>query len=132
MKKIYLYDTTLRDGAQAEGVSYSLQDKINIANKLDDFGVENSNFSRLLEIDLDLIKIDGLFIKNIHISEKDKKVVQAIVGLARTLGVETVAEFVENEEVLKTLIECGVDYAQGYYIGKPEKYLLEELELTTV
>ena len=99
---------------------------------IDDFGVENSNFSRLLEIDLDLIKIDGLFIKNIHISEKDKKVVQAIVGLARTLGVETVAEFVENEEVLKTLIECGVDYAQGYYIGKPEKYLLEELELITV
>lgn len=92
---------------------------------IDDFGVEHSNFSRLLEIDLDLIKIDGLFIKNIQNSEKDKKVVQAMVGLARTLGVKTVAEYVENVEILKILKECGIDYAQGYYIGKPEKALID-------
>lgn len=90
---------------------------------IDDFGVENSNFSRLLEIDLDFIKIDGLFIKNILMSEKDEKVVKAIVGLAETLGVETIAEFVENEEIFKVLEACGVNYAQGYHIGKPEDYL---------
>ena len=93
---------------------------------IDDFGVENSNFSRLLDIDLDFVKIDGLFIKNILVSEKDKKVVTAIVGLAKTLGVETIAEFVENEEIFNILEECGVDYAQGYYIGKPEEHLLLE------
>lgn len=92
---------------------------------IDDFGVENSNFSRLLEIDLDIIKIDGLFIKNIHTSEKDKKVVQAMVGLAKTLGVKTVAEFVENKEILEVLKECRIDYAQGYYIGKPNKELID-------
>lgn len=91
---------------------------------IDDFGVENSNFSRLLEIDLDFIKIDGLFIKNILLSEKDKKVVKAIVGLAETLGVETIAEFVENEEIFNVLEACGVNYAQGYYIGKPEDHLV--------
>ena len=96
---------------------------------IDDFGVENSNFARLLEIDLDFIKIDGLFIKNILVSEKDKKVVMAIVGLAQTLGVETIAEFVENEEIFNLLEECGVDYAQGYHIGKPEDYLLHEPSL---
>lgn len=91
---------------------------------IDDFGVENSNFSRLLEIDLDFIKIDGLFIKNILLSEKDKKVVKAIVGLAETLGVETIAEFVENEEIFNVLEAFGVNYAQGYYIGKPEDHLV--------
>jgi EAL domain-containing protein (putative c-di-GMP-specific phosphodiesterase class I)/GGDEF domain-containing protein len=91
---------------------------------IDDFGVENSNFARLLEIDMDFIKIDGLFIKNILVSEKDKKIVMAIVGLAETLGVETIAEFVENEEIFNLLEECGVDYAQGYHIGKPEDCLL--------
>jgi len=96
---------------------------------IDDFGVENSNFARLLEIDLDFIKIDGLFIKNILVSEKDKKVVMAIVGLAQTLGVETIAEFVENKEIFDVLEECGVDYAQGYHIGKPEDYLLLESAL---
>jgi EAL domain-containing protein (putative c-di-GMP-specific phosphodiesterase class I) len=91
---------------------------------IDDFGVENSNFSRLLEIDLDFIKIDGLFIKNILVSEKDEKVVKAIVGLAQTLGVETIAEFVENEEIFRVLEACGVNYAQGYHIGKPEDHLV--------
>lgn len=93
---------------------------------IDDFGVENSNFSRLLEIELDFIKIDGLFIKNIAINEKDKKIVLAIVGLAKNLGVETIAEFVETKEVLEVLRECGVDHAQGYFIGKPQEYLLDE------
>jgi len=93
---------------------------------IDDFGVENSNFSRLLEIDLDFIKIDGLFIKNILVSERDAKVVKSIVGLAQNLGVETIAEYVENEEIFKVLEACGVDYVQGYHIGKPEEFLLLE------
>ncbi len=92
---------------------------------VDDFGVENSNFSRLLEIDLDFIKIDGIFIKNIVNSKKDENIVRAIVSLAKTLEIKTVAEFVENQEIMDKIRECGVDYAQGYHIGKPKNRLLE-------
>ncbi len=92
---------------------------------VDDFGIDNSNFSRLLDIELDLIKIDGAFVRNIVTSKKDAKIVTAIVNLAHTLGIKTVAEFVENEEILEVICACGVDFAQGYHIGKPESKLLE-------
>lgn len=93
---------------------------------VDDFGVENSNFSRLLEIELDFIKIDGIFIKNIANSKKDENIVRAIVNLAKTLDIKTVAEFVENQEIMDKIIECGIDYAQGYHIGKPHHELMEK------
>ena len=64
--------------------------------------------------------------KNVLLSEKDLKVVKSIVGLSQNLGVETIAEYVENEEIFKVLEACGVNYAQGYHIGKPEEYLLQE------
>ncbi len=114
--------TTYSSGKVVLGTLNSIKE-LGCKLAIDDFGVENSNFSRLLEIDLDFIKIDGLFIKNILASEKDKKVVRSIVGLAETLGVETIAEFVENEEIFNVLETCGVNYAQGYHIGKPQDYL---------
>ncbi len=92
---------------------------------VDDFGVENSNFARLLDIELDFIKIDGVFVRNILNNTKDKKIITAIVSLARTLGIKTVAEFVENEAIYAEVIHCGVDYVQGYHIGRPDKVLLE-------
>jgi diguanylate cyclase (GGDEF)-like protein len=92
---------------------------------IDDFGVENSNFSRLLEIELDFIKIDGIFIRNIVNSQKDENIVRAIVNLAKTLEIKTVAEFVESQEIMDKILECGIDYAQGYHIGRPENALLE-------
>ncbi len=92
---------------------------------VDDFGVENSNFCRLLKMELDFIKIDGIFIKNIANSKKDENIVRAIVSLAKTLEIKTVAEFVENQEIMDKIKECGVDYAQGYHIGKPKNRLLE-------
>ena len=87
---------------------------------IDDFGVENSNFSRLIEIDFDYIKLDGVFVKRLVENEKDRKIVEAIVSLAHALNIKTVAEYVENSEILEVLKECGVDYAQGYFIGKPQ------------
>ncbi len=92
---------------------------------VDDFGVENSNFSRLLDIDLDFIKIDGVFVRNITKNEKDRKIVCAIVKLAKTLGIETIAEFVEDEAVYNEVIKCGIGYVQGYYIGKPSALIIE-------
>ena len=92
---------------------------------VDDFGIENSNFGRLIDIDLDIIKIDGFFIKNITNSQKDRLVVESITSLARTLGMKVVAEYVESEEILDIITEIGIDYAQGFHIGKPQNKLLE-------
>ncbi|NOR57594.1 MAG: EAL domain-containing protein, partial [Sulfurimonas sp.] len=86
---------------------------------IDDFGIENSNFSRLLEINLDFIKIDGVFIKNLKENARNRTITRAIVNLSKTLGIKTIAEFVEDEEIYNIIKECGIDYAQGYYIGKP-------------
>ena len=91
---------------------------------IDDFGVQNSNFSRLLEMEFDMIKIDGVFIKDIVKSKKKLDITKAIVNLAKTLKIKTVAEYVENEAVYEMVKECGIDYAQGYYIGKAKAELL--------
>ena len=92
---------------------------------VDDFGIENSNFSRLLEINIDYIKIDGIFIRDLKDNEKNRTITRAIVNLAKTLGIKTVAEYVEDEEIYELIKECGIDYAQGYYVGKPKPYLLD-------
>lgn len=97
-----------------------------ISIAIDDFGSDKSNFARLLSIDIDLIKIDQIFIKNICSSEDNVNIVKAIVNMAKTLNIKTVAEFVENEDIYNLVIECGVDFIQGYYVGKPEKYLIGE------
>lgn len=86
---------------------------------IDDFGIENSNFSRLLEINLDFIKIDGVFIKHLKHNERNRMITRAIVNLAKTLDIKTIAEFVEDEEVYEIVKECGINYAQGYHVGRP-------------
>lgn len=86
---------------------------------IDDFGSDNSNFSRLLNINIDYIKFDAIFIKNINKNERNKIIVKSMVSMAKVLNIKTIAEFVENEEILDIVKECGIDYAQGYFIGKP-------------
>lgn len=86
---------------------------------IDDFGSENSNFSRLLSLQSDYIKIDGLFIKNCDKEIEKQKIIKAIVELSRTLGIKCVAEFVSSKEIFDTIKSLGVDFAQGYYFGEP-------------
>lgn len=86
---------------------------------LDDFGVGFSSFSYLKQLQADILKIDGSFIRDIHRSKDDQLFVKALVDVARGMGMMTVAEFVESEEVYDVVREIGVDYVQGYYIGKP-------------
>lgn len=86
---------------------------------LDDFGVGFTSFVYLREMQVDYIKIDGYFIKKLHESPDDQFLVKAITDVAKGMGIKTVAEFVEEKETIKLLKEFGVDYAQGYYIGKP-------------
>jgi len=87
---------------------------------IDDFGAENSNFSRLLDIEPDYLKIDGAFIKNILTDSKSQIIVEAIVGLCKKSGIKVIAEFIHSEEVQKRVKELGIDYSQGYYFGAPK------------
>jgi EAL domain-containing protein (putative c-di-GMP-specific phosphodiesterase class I)/CheY-like chemotaxis protein len=86
---------------------------------IDDFGVENSNFARLLEIDFDYLKLDGLFIRKLVENKKDRIILSAIVSLSKSLKVKTIAEFIENEALYEVVKSCGIDFVQGYYIGEP-------------
>jgi len=88
---------------------------------LDDFGVGFSSFSYLKHIRVDMIKIDGSFIRNIHTSREDQLFVKALVDVARGMGIRTVAEFVETAGTVELLRRLGVDYVQGYYVGRPGK-----------
>ena len=87
---------------------------------LDDFGVGFSSFNYIKNFHVDFIKIDGSFIQNIVNSTLDKTIVQTINDMAHLLDMKTVAEYVESEAILTAISEMGVDYAQGYVIGKPE------------
>ncbi len=93
--------------------------KRGVAIAIDDFGTGYSNFEYLTKLNIDIIKIDGSLIKNITTDENAKIITETIVGFAKKLGIQTVAEFVHSKEVYDTISEIGVDYAQGYYLGQP-------------
>lgn len=88
---------------------------------IDDFGSGYSNFERLVELQVDFIKIDGSLIKNIDQNDDMKIIAKTVVNFAKALGVRTVAEYVHSEKVLNEVKALGVDYAQGFYIGKPNE-----------
>ena len=86
---------------------------------LDDFGVGLSSFSYLKSLPVDQLKIDGEFVKDLLDNQVSAAMVAAINQIGHTMGLKTIAEFVENDAIRKRLVEIGVDYAQGYGIGKP-------------
>ncbi len=86
---------------------------------VDDFGVGFSSFYYLKHLPVDLLKIDGSFIENLPSDPVNQNLVKAMVEMARGLGIQTVAEYVGDAETLAWLQENGLDYAQGYYIGRP-------------
>ncbi len=91
---------------------------------IDDFGSGFANFQHMTTMRSSIMKIDGSLIKNIDTDKNARLVVETIIIFARKLGKETVAEFVHSEEIFKIVKELGIDYAQGYYLGKPEETLL--------
>ncbi len=87
---------------------------------LDDFGAGASSFGYLKTLAVDVLKIDGQFIKDLLDDPLDDAAVRCFVDVARVVGVKTVAEFVDRAEVLQRVRELGVDHAQGYLLHRPE------------
>jgi diguanylate cyclase (GGDEF)-like protein len=87
---------------------------------LDDFGAGYTSFSYLKELPADLLKIDGSFIVNMNKHPANVAIVEAIVNLGRNLGMRTVAEWAEDLATVRTLVEIGVDYVQGYAVARPQ------------
>ncbi len=88
---------------------------------LDDFGTGFSSFAYLMDLPFDLIKIDGMFIKDMHVNDIHFGMVDSIVKLAKMLNKPVVAEFVENQTIVDQLTSLGVEWGQGYHFHKPEK-----------
>ncbi len=86
---------------------------------LDDFGAGFGSFQYLKQLPFKYLKIDGDFIRTLPSSHKDQLVVQALVGVARGMGKQTIAEYVGDDATMCLLREYGVDYAQGFEVGRP-------------
>ncbi|MEK7323207.1 MAG: EAL domain-containing protein [Pseudomonadota bacterium] len=136
-----------KTGVKAERITFEITETAAVANyeqtremimklrelgcmfALDDFGAGFNSFRHLREFPVDYIKIDGSFIRNLAKDTVDQSLVRSMIDIARTLGKKTVAEFVEDRATLEMLRDWGADYAQGYYIGKPQaEFTLPELD----
>lgn len=89
---------------------------------LDDFGSGYTSFRQLKALSVDMVKIDGVFIKDLAHSADNQFFVKTLLDFAQGFGLQTIAEFVETGEATKILMEMGVDFMQGYYFGKPANH----------
>jgi len=89
---------------------------------IDDFGSKSSNMSRLLEFSPDYLKIDGSFIKNILDDTKSQTICEAIILISHKSNIKVIAEYVHSQEVQEVVKAMGVDYSQGYFLGKPDQH----------
>ena len=93
---------------------------LGIAVAMDDFGAGHTSFRNLRRLRIDIVKIDGAFVQNIARSLDDRFFVRTLAELARHLGIQTVAEWVEDAETRRLLGEWRIDYLQGHFLGRPE------------
>ena len=110
-----------RDYTQAIEFMNLLKNRLGCQLSLDDIGIGSSNLGNLAKFNVDFMKIDGSFIKNILTDPYSELVVNFIKSAAKLYGRKTIAEYVENVQQLERLEQIGVDYAQGYFTGKPEQ-----------
>jgi diguanylate cyclase (GGDEF)-like protein/PAS domain S-box-containing protein len=113
--------SAVSDLQDAERFIEALQ-KTGCTTCLDDFGTGFSSFAYLKHLKADVLKIDGLFIRDLPNDRDNQVFVKSIVDVARGLGKKTVAEFVENAEILEMLQRLGVDMVQGYHLDKPQEH----------
>jgi len=88
---------------------------------LDDFGNGFASFAYLKQLKADVLKIDGLFIRDLPNDRDSQIFVRGMVAMARDMGKTTIAEFVENEQIFNMLGELGIDQVQGYYLDRPQR-----------
>lgn len=93
---------------------------------LDDFGTGFSNLAQISKLDFDYLKLDGSLVSKVLKDEKIKDIFKTIQNLAKNINVKTIAEFVSDKDIFDYLKDNEVDFAQGYFIGKPEGRLLKE------
>jgi len=93
--------------------------KMGVRFSLDDFGSGQSSYAYLKNLDVDYLKIDGYFVKDILTDSVDRAMVKSMSDISSAMNKKSIAEFVENEEVLDVLKDIGIDYAQGYGLGMP-------------
>jgi len=108
----------IADTALAEAFAASLEE-LGCRLALDDFGVGFSSLYYLKKLPVAVLKIDGSFVRDIARNPVDVHLVRAIVEVGKALRKDTVAEYVADAATLELVAECGVDYAQGYYVGRP-------------
>lgn len=116
---IEVTETAALADVAASGKTMQAIRELGVRIALDDFGVGFSSLSHLKQLPFDYIKIDGSFIRELVDNPRDRVLVQSLCDIARGLNKKTVAEFVENEATAELLRRFGVDYLQGYYIGRP-------------
>lgn len=115
----------IRDMSTAVGLIQKLK-QFGSQFALDDFGSGLASFGYLKKLPVDVIKIDGMFIREINEGNLDKVFTKSIIDVAHAIGIKTVAEFVENKTVLDAVTELGVDYLQGFGIHRPEEIVLKD------
>lgn len=94
--------------------------ELGVSVALDDFGAGASSFGYLKRLPVDVIKIDGQFIQNLGTEPLDEAAVRCFIDVAQVMGVQTVAEFVDDDRVAAMVRQMGVDFAQGFHLHKPE------------
>lgn len=94
--------------------------EIGFSIALDDFGAERANFSKILDLNVDYIKIDKIFIEDIAINKKSLLITESIVDMAKKFNIKSIAEYVHNRETFEIVSKIGVDFSQGYYFSKPK------------
>lgn len=102
-------------------IAYRLTFEILESVSIDDFGSGYSNSKRILKLDIDYIKIYGSIIESITTDENSMVVAETIVYVAKKSNLKLVAEYICDEEVSEAVLKLGIDYRQGFYIGKPEE-----------
>ncbi|WP_293445318.1 bifunctional diguanylate cyclase/phosphodiesterase [Persephonella sp.] len=123
-----VFEITEREAIKGIGEFQSLISKLKNRGyrfAIDDFGSGYSSFYYLKHLPIDYVKIDGEFVKELSLKDpKSTAFVESIVFLCKRLNIKTVAEFIENESILKIVKKIGIDYGQGYFLGHPsEDYL---------
>jgi PAS domain S-box-containing protein/diguanylate cyclase (GGDEF)-like protein len=108
------------DGKRNHLRQLSALKRAGFAIAIDDFGSEYSNFERVLDLEIDFLKIDAKYIKDIDINKKSYEVTRAIVFFAQNTGIPCIAEFVHNEYVQEIIEELGIKFSQGYHFSKPQ------------